>query len=371
MKKIIAIIGTRPEAIKMAPVIFMLKNRKWAKVCVVATAQHREMMDQALSLFGITPDLDLNLMKPHQTLPELTAKLLTELDKVFCAETPDAVLAQGDTTTVMTAAMASFYRHVPFGHVEAGLRTGNLADPFPEEMNRVVVGRLARWHFAPTESARENLLAEGINKKHIHFTGNTVIDALLRVKKEKRVLDMPLAPNKRFILLTVHRRKNFGKPMGKIMRAVLELLEKNKDIQVLYPRHPNTDATKLSCHKALMGHPRFFLSNPLDYMSFIMAMKKSYMILTDSGGVQEEAPFFAKPTLVLRNETERPEGVREGVARLVGAETERIVSQAQKILDDKDEYIKMAKGISPYGDGHAAGRIVEILKRDLAESEDQ
>lgn len=361
-KRVLCVVGTRPEAIKMAPVILGLKNEPWAEVRVLATAQHREMLDQVLGLFDIKPDIDLNLMQKNQTLPELTARLMTALDQALGHEAPDAVLAQGDTTTVMVAALAAFYRRIPFGHVEAGLRTGDMAYPFPEEMNRVVTGRLARWHFAPTESARTNLIAEGINNEQVFVSGNTVIDALLDVSKRCDEFAPKISPGNRLVLVTAHRRENFGEPFAEICRAIKHLADTRKDVEFLYPVHPNPNVRDVAL-KILGQHPRVRLCYPLDYAPFVAAMKAAYFILSDSGGVQEEAPALGKPVLVLRRETERPEAVEMGVVKLVGPDYARIVEEAQWLLDDPHAYRKMARGISPYGDGKAAERIVHVLRK--------
>lgn len=363
MTKIICVVGTRPEAIKMSPVILALKKCRWAAVRVLATAQHREMLDQVLDAFGIEPDLDLNIMRPNQSLSCLTSRLLTNLDEVLVQEAPDIVLAQGDTTTVMTVALACFYHKISFGHVEAGLRTGDRFYPFPEEMNRVIAGRLAKWHFAPTESARQNLLDEGVKDEDITVTGNTVIDALLSVAKQEITLPVALDESKRLVLVTAHRRENFGKPIENICHAILKLLNNNLDIQVLYPVHPNPNVKEVA-YQILGNHSRAVLCAPLDYLPFVEAMKRAYLILSDSGGVQEEAPALAKPVLVLRDETERPEAVEMGVVKLVGPNYEQIVSETQRLLDNQELYRQMARGISPYGDGQAARRITEILRRD-------
>lgn len=330
-------------------------------VRVLATAQHRHMLDQVLKVFDIEPDIDLDIMRPNQALTTLTARLLLDLDDVLQSEKPDVVLAQGDTTTVMTVALACFYQQIPFGHVEAGLRTWDIQNPFPEEMNRVIAGRLAKWHFAPTESSRQNLLSEGVSDADIVVTGNTVIDALLSVADRDAELPVELDPTKRLILVTAHRRENFGEPFERVCRAVFLLLERNPDIQVLYPVHPNPNVRD-TAHRLLGDHPRVLLCEPLDYLPFVAAMKLSYLILSDSGGVQEEAPALGKPVLVLRHQTERPEAVHAGVVKLVGTDPDVIVSEAQRLLDDKTAYSKMARGVSPYGDGHAAGRIVEALR---------
>lgn len=360
MNKIVCVLGTRPEAIKMAPIILALKHEPMFDVCVLATAQHRHLLDQVMKVFDITPDIDLDIMRPNQALTTLTARLLLDLDEVLLAEKPDAVLAQGDTTTVMTVALACFYHKIPFGHVEAGLRTWDMQNPFPEEMNRVIAGRFAKWHFAPTESSRQNLLREGVSDTDIVVTGNTVIDALLSVADREMELPVELDLTKRLILVTAHRRENFGEPFERVCRALLTLLEQNQDIQVLYPVHPNPNVRD-TAHRLLGSHPRVVLCDPLDYLPFVAAMKRAYLILSDSGGVQEEAPALGKPVLVLRHETERPEAVEECVVKLVGTDYDVIVSEAQRLLDDESAYRAMARGISPYGDGHAAERIVKVL----------
>ena len=359
--RVLSIVGTRPEAIKMAPVIQALARDPAFSSRVLATAQHRHLLDQVLAIFGIQPDLDLDIMLPNQDLTALTARLLLALDEALAQETPDLVLIQGDTTTVMTAALACFYRRIPFGHVEAGLRTCDLANPFPEEMNRLVSGRLARWHFVPTASARQNLLREGIDPGAIYTTGNTVIDALLSVSDRQPEIGIPLDPTKRLILVTAHRRENFGAPFREICHALLRLAQVNSDIHILYPVHPNPNIQG-PAEAILGGHPAITLCPPLDYLPFVGAMQRAYLILSDSGGVQEEAPALAKPVLVLRNETERPEAIEAGVVKLVGPDCNRILFEAQRLLDDPAYYRAMARGVSPYGDGHAAARIIEVLK---------
>ncbi|MHB8727672.1 MAG: non-hydrolyzing UDP-N-acetylglucosamine 2-epimerase [Sulfuricaulis sp.] len=363
-KRILCVVGTRPEAIKMAPVIMALKTEPWAAVRVLATAQHRHMLDQVLNLFGVEPDVDLDIMRPNQALTTLTARLLLDMEDVIQSEKPDAVLAQGDTTTVMTVALACFYGRIPFGHVEAGLRSGDISNPFPEEMNRVVAGRLARWHFAPTENARQNLLREGVPQHSIYVTGNTVIDALQTVAAKHPEIDVALDPSKRLILVTAHRRENFGTPFREICRAIRAIADRNENIQVLYPVHPNPNVTRVA-YDMLEGHPRISLCPPLDYLPFVGAMQRAYLILSDSGGVQEEAPALGKPVLVLRRETERPEAVETGVVKLVGPEFNNIVGETQRLLDDEQAYKQMARGVSPYGDGKAANRIVGILRQSL------
>jgi UDP-N-acetylglucosamine 2-epimerase (non-hydrolysing) len=344
----------------MAPVILALKKTPGIDCKVLVTAQHREMLDQILQVFKIKPDIDLDIMRPNQTLTSLTATLLSELDKVMLENEPVAVLAQGDTTTVMSVAMTCFYHRIPFGHVEAGLRTWDMSNPFPEEMNRVVAGKLARWHFAPTQGARHNLLREGIAEHSIFVTGNTVIDALMSVTQRDIQLPFDLDPGKRLILVTAHRRENFGEPFKNICRALLALAEQNRDIQILYPVHPNPNV-KETAHDILGHHPQIILCKPLDYLFFVEAMKRSFIIVSDSGGVQEEAPALGKPVLVLRHETERPEAVEEGVVKLIGTVFDTVVNSVQQLLDNEDIYQKMACGASPYGDGKAAGRISQIL----------
>jgi UDP-N-acetylglucosamine 2-epimerase (non-hydrolysing) len=361
VKKIICVVGTRPEAIKMAPVILALKKESMFDVRVLATAQHRQLLDQVLDFFGIQPDIDLNIMRPNQSLTSLTARLLLELDEVLLAEKPDVVLVQGDTTTVMAMALACFYHHIPIGHVEAGLRTWDMRNPFPEEANRVIATRLACWHFAPTDSSRQNLLREGILEHDIIVTGNTVIDALLMTAEKELELGIDIDPSKRLVLITSHRRENFGEPFRNICRALQTLAGRNLDVQFLYPVHPNPNVKEVA-HEMLGQCPNIHLCAPLDYAPFVAAMKRSYLIISDSGGVQEEAPALGKPVLVLRDETERPEAVDQGVVKLVGPNYDRIVEETQRLLDDESAYQAMARGVSPYGDGHGAERIVKVLR---------
>jgi UDP-N-acetylglucosamine 2-epimerase (non-hydrolysing) len=365
VKTVLCVVGTRPEAVKMAPVVLALRREPWARTRVLATAQHRRMLDQVLGLFEIEPDVDLDLMRPEQSLAELTARMITALDQSLQDERPDVVLAQGDTTTVLATGLACFYLRIAFGHVEAGLRTGDLANPFPEEMNRTVASRLARFHFAPTAAARANLLWEGIADAAIHVTGNTVIDALLQVATR----DVPLPPGldgtRRLILVTAHRRESFGLPLRQAFGALRALADRNQDVQILYPVHLNPSVSG-PARELLSGHPRIVLCEPLEYAPFVSAMKRAYLIVTDSGGVQEEAPALGKPVLVLRDQTERPEAVAEGVVKLVGTSPERILFEAQRLLDDPQAYAAMARGVSPYGDGHAAERIVAVLRDSLS-----
>ena len=361
MKRVLCVIGTRPEAIKMAPVVLALKKEPWADVKVLATAQHRQILDQVLDFFEIEPDIDLDIMRPNQSLTALTSRLLQDIDDMLLAEKPDAVLVQGDTTTVMAMALVCFYHQIPVGHVEAGLRTWDMQNPFPEEANRVIAGKLARWHFAPTQVSSENLLKDNIPDSQIYVTGNTVIDALLMTTDKDLDIGVELDDSKRLVLVTAHRRENFGEPFAEVCRALKALAQENPDVQFLYPVHPNPNVKDV-VHQHLMGIPNFILCDPLDYPPFVGAMKRSYLILTDSGGVQEEAPALGKPVLVLRNETERPEAVEQGVVKLVGPNYNAIVKETQNLLDNEQAYRAMARGVSPYGDGMAAGRIVNILK---------
>jgi UDP-N-acetylglucosamine 2-epimerase (non-hydrolysing) len=359
--KILCTLGTRPEVIKMAPVIWALQKEPWANIRIVVTAQHREMLDQMLSLFNIKAHRDLNIMQANQTLSELSGRLLNELDLVFQAEKPDIVIAQGDTTTVFITALISFYHRIPFAHVEAGLRTSDLYNPFPEEANRILTSHLTTLHFAPTQTAKNALLKEGILEKKIFITGNTVIDTLLIMSQKNLSHNFNYDKNKKLILVTAHRRENFGAPFLEICHAIKKIADECEDIQIIYPVHPNPHVYK-TAHETLGNHPRIILSGPLDYGPFIALMKDSYCLLTDSGGIQEEAPALAKPVLVLRNETERPEAVEAGVVKLVGTSQENIVKETQKLLTDPTYYAGMAKGVSPYGDGKASARIIDILK---------
>ena len=356
-KRILVAVGTRPEAVKMAPVITALRTQPWADVRVLATAQHRQMLDQIHEFFGIVPELDLDMMRRNQTLSDLTARMIAAMAPVLEQQAPDLVLAQGDTTTVMVTALASFYQKVPFGHVEAGLRTGDVYNPFPEEMNRLLVARMASLHFAPTEGAADNLRKEGI-ADGVHVTGNTVIDALLWAAE--LVDTAPFVPEagKKLVLVTAHRRENFGEPFESVCAALHEIADR-PDVQMLYPVHPNPNVRDVA-HRVLGNHPAIQLVAPLDYPQMVAAMRACDLILTDSGGVQEEAPSLGKPVLVLRTTTERPEGVTAGAARLVGTDRATIVAAANELLDDATAYAAMAKIENPYGDGRAADRITEL-----------
>lgn len=364
--KAMCVFGTRPEAIKLAPVIRALRrhpDQVECKVCV--TAQHRHMLDQVLELFAIRPDHDLDIMRENQSLSQVTAAVFDRLDPVLAAERPDWVLVQGDTTTVMAASLVAFYHHIRVGHVEAGLRTGDRRQPFPEEINRRVTSVVADLHFAPTAWARDNLLREGIAADCIHVTGNPVIDALLAVA------DMPydatqgplagLPWQRRILLVTAHRREHFGRPLEEICQALLELARCYRDdVQVVYPVHLNPNVQE-PVYRLLDGQPNITLLPPLDYQPLVYLMKRCYLVLTDSGGIQEEAPSLGKPVLVLRDTTERPEGVQAGTVRLVGPHHQAIVAEASRLLEDSAAYQAMAHAVNPYGDGHAAARIVDVL----------
>jgi len=367
--RVLSVFGTRPEAVKMAPVIHALEQQAEVESRVCVTAQHRQMLDQVLDLFQIKPDYDLNLMRPNQSLAGLTSEVMENLDPVLADEHPDWVLVQGDTTTVMTAALAAFYRGIRVGHVEAGLRTGDKRQPFPEEINRRIAGTIADLHFAPTEQARKNLLREGIDDSIIRVTGNTEIDAQLKVL-EMRVPDQVhrwldewqiKEGGNRLALVTAHRRENFGKPIEDICTALKKLVEDYAGrLHLVYPVHFNPNIQE-PVYSILGNVPNIHLLDPLDYLPMVHMLKASTIVLTDSGGIQEEAPGLGKPTLVLREKTERPEGVEAGVLKLVGTDPDRIVTEAHRLLDDDTAYAKMAHAANPFGDGHAAERIVKAL----------
>ncbi len=363
--KVLAVFGTRPEAIKMAPLIKKIAAHPRFKAAVCATAQHREMLDAALQLFKITPDYDLDLMNHRQSITDITIGVLHGLEDVLKREKPDIVLVHGDTTTTIAASLAAFYQKIPVGHVEAGLRSGNIYSPFPEEMNRRITTAIASLHFAPTDGNRQNLLASGANNEQIYITGNTVIDALHMVIDENYDFPIPLLnrldyANKQVILLTAHRRENWGAPMQGIFDAVKSLLKKNPDTELIFPVHLNP-AIKEQAYQTLGSTPRAHLIAPIDYKSFVNLMARSYLVLTDSGGIQEEAPALGKPVIVLRDETERPEAVRAGTVKLAGVDPDKIFQLAHQLLNDQVKYIKLSRAASPYGDGKASERIVEIM----------
>jgi UDP-N-acetylglucosamine 2-epimerase (non-hydrolysing) len=365
-QKVLVIFGTRPEAVKMAPVVQALRLAPGIETRVCVTAQHRQMLDQVLHLFGIVPDVDLNLMQPGQTLSALTAQILTHLDPVLESEKPDWVLVQGDTTTVMTASLAAFYRGIKIGHVEAGLRTGDSHQPFPEEINRRLTGVLADLHFAPTAWSRDNLLREGIPTERILVTGNTAIDALNEVVAQPVPQQVTMlleqwgvaSGQKRLVVVTAHRRENFGQPLLDICRALRTLAGKYPDIHIVYPVHLNPQVQQ-PVRRELAGIANLTLLDPLDYLPMIHLLNAATLVLTDSGGIQEEATGLGKPALVLREKTERPEGVEAGVLRLVGTNPETIVSEASALLQNLSDWQLRNKGANPFGDGHAAERIVQ------------
>ena len=360
--KVAVVFGTRPEAIKLAPVVRELSKDKRFHALTIVTGQHRQMLDQVLSLFKISPDYDLGVMTRKQSLATIVSRSVDRLDKVFREVRPDALLVQGDTSSTFVASLAGFYNRIPVGHVEAGLRTEDRWQPFPEEINRRLTSVLADWHFAPTELARRNLLNEKISPQSIFVTGNTVVDAFrlaLRTAKRKLQLPMSLA-GKKIILVTAHRRENFGEPMKSICLALSELVHRFPDVGVVFPVHLNPEVRKV-VFPLLSKLERVWLTDPLDYFQNVQLIRQSTLILTDSGGIQEEAPILGRPVLILRNTTERPEGVRAGVARLVGTEKTRIVQEASKLLSDPQAYRRAAARANPYGDGKAAKRIVGYL----------
>jgi UDP-N-acetylglucosamine 2-epimerase (non-hydrolysing) len=362
------IFGTRPEAIKLAPLVLALRRHEYFKPEVCVTGQHREMLDHVLEVFSIAPDIDLSLMRENQTLTNLTANALIELDKYLERKKPDLVVVQGDTTTALSAALAAFYRHIPVAHVEAGLRTGDKYAPFPEEINRVCISQIADWNFAPTEHAVENLIRSGISPQRVFLTGNTVIDAL-HIATEKVRRDRPIVPgisqdvmnsNRRIVLITAHRRENFGPPLEEICKAISLLARKFPEVIFVYPVHLNPNVIEPVTH-TLAGRENIRLVKPLSYLSFVALMDRSKLVLTDSGGVQEEAPSLGKPVLVMRDQTERPEAVEAGTAKLVGTRAETIEKEVSKLLTNGPAFNKMARAINPYGDGRAIERIIEIL----------
>ncbi|HKZ43803.1 MAG TPA: UDP-N-acetylglucosamine 2-epimerase (non-hydrolyzing) [Anaerolineales bacterium] len=364
--RVLSIFGTRPEAVKMAPVIRELKRSPGVDSYVCVTAQHREMLDQVLNLFRIKPDIDLDLMRPDQTLADLSAAIFTQLDPVLKSIKPEWVLVQGDTTTVAVASMLAYYRRIKVGHVEAGLRTFDKWQPYPEEINRRIAGVIADLHFAPTEWTRRNLLREGVSEDSIKVTGNPVIDALQVVAEQpapsqvkELVNDLFLNTGKRLILVTAHRRENFGKPLQDIIKALIQIAARG-DVEIVYPVHLNPNVQE-PVYRMLGETQHITLLPPLDYLPMVHLLKQAALVLTDSGGIQEEAPAFGIPVLVLREVTERPEGVESGTLKLVGTDTDRIVGETNKLLDDPLLYSQMAKASNPFGDGHAAERIVKAL----------
>ncbi len=378
MKKIMLVFGTRPEAIKMCPLVREFKKHPADfETIVCVTGQHREMLHQVLDIFDVKPDYDLAIMKEGQDLYDVTSRVLTGMRDVLDKDKPDVVLVHGDTTTSMAAALAAFYRQIPVGHVEAGLRTNNIYSPWPEEMNRQITGRIATYDFSPTLLSKDNLLREGVDPQKITVTGNTVIDALqqvvLRIKndpelQEKLAADLvehgyDTSRNRRLVLITGHRRENFGEGFLNICRGIKDLSEKYPEVDFVYPMHLNPNVRRPI--KEVFGEERkenLFFIEPLDYLDFVFLMEKSHLVLTDSGGIQEEAPGLGKPVLVMRDTTERPEAVEAGTVKLVGTDRDLIVGEVSALLDDENHYLSMSKAVNPYGDGQACERIVEILK---------
>ena len=363
MKKILLVFGTRPEAVKMCPLINELKARSNIQTVVCVTGQHRQMLDMVLRAFSVTPDYDLSVMKDRQTLFDVTAGVLQGMEPVLRAEKPDIVLVHGDTSTTFAAALACFYMRLPVGHVEAGLRTYDLASPYPEEFNRQAVSLVTRFHFAPTERARENLLREGKDPGTVYVTGNTAIDALkTTVRRDYTHPELDWASDSRLILITAHRRENLGEPMEHMFRAIRRVMDEHPDTKAIYPIHRNPRVRELA-EKYLGGDDRIRIIEPLDVIDFHNFMARCHLILTDSGGIQEEAPSLGKPVLVMRHVTERPEGVEAGTLRLVGTEEETIYREFTRLLTDKTAYEAMAHAANPYGDGHASERIADILAK--------
>ncbi len=361
MKNIMVVFGTRPEAIKMCPLVKELKARKNVRVSVCVTGQHRTMLDQVLEVFEVVPDYDLSIMKEKQTLFEITANILSAIREILEDVRPDMVLVHGDTTTTFATALACFYLQIPIGHVEAGLRTYDIHSPYPEEFNRQAVGIVAKYHFAPTEQARQNLVKEGKQLETIYVTGNTAIDALkTTIRKDYDHEELGWAAGSRLILLTAHRRENMGNPMQHMFRAIKRIMAENPDVKVIYPIHLNPLVRQIA-YSVFNGEEKIHLIEPLDVLDFHNFLARSYLVLTDSGGIQEEAPSLGKPVLVMRDTTERPEGIAAGTLRLVGTEEENIYLSVKKLLNDKEEYNKMCKASNPYGYGFASRRIADIL----------
>ena len=367
MKKVLIVFGTRPEAIKMCPLVLELKKRKKFDIKLCVTGQHREMIDTVLKVFNVVPDFDLDIMKDNQTLFDITNRILDRFDIVLESYCPDLVVVHGDTTTSFASALSAFYKQIPVAHIEAGLRTRNLLEPFPEEFNRQAISIIARYHFAPTEQAKNNLLVEGKNPNYIFVTGNTVIDALKStVSKEFFHEELKWANDSRLILMTVHRRENIGKPMEDIFRAMKTVVEMHADVKIIYTIHMNP-SIRYMAENVLGNHERIHLIEPLDVVDFHNFISQCYIIVTDSGGIQEEASFFGKPVLVLRNTTERPEGIEAGTLRLVGTSYEKVLMNVEQLLSDYDLYSAMSSAKSPYGDGCASKYICNILEGELCD----
>lgn len=365
MKTVMLVFGTRPEAIKMCPLVNELKSRKNIKTLVCVTGQHRQMLDQVLETFGVTPDYDLSVMKDKQTLFDITVNILERIKDVLIEAKPDVVLVHGDTSTTFIAALACFYLQIPIGHVEAGLRTYNIYSPYPEEFNRQAVSIISKYNFAPTQLSRDNLIREGKDEKDIYITGNTAIDALKTTVRESYTHpELEWAKGSRLIMITAHRRENLGEPMHNMFRAIRQILDEFPDTKAIYPIHMNPVVREVA-EKELGGCDRIRIIEPLDVLDFHNFLAQSYMILTDSGGVQEEAPSLGKPVLVMRDTTERPEGIDAGTLKLTGTNKETIYNEFKRLLTDEEEYMRMSKASNPYGDGFASKRIADILEQSL------
>ena len=363
MKKVMLVFGTRPEAIKMCPLVNELKKRKGIKTIVCVTGQHRQMLDQVLEAFGVVPDYDLSIMKDKQTLFDITTNILERIKSVLEEVAPDVVLVHGDTSTTFVTALACFYLQIPVGHVEAGLRTYNIYSPFPEEFNRQAVGIIAKYNFAPTELSKNNLIKEGKDPESIFVTGNTAIDALkTTVRADYQHPELSWAEGSRLITITAHRRENLGEPMHHMFRAIRRIMDEHPDVKAIYPIHMNPVVRKAASEE-LGGCDRIHIIDPLDVLDFHNFLARSYLILTDSGGIQEEAPSLGKPVLVMRDTTERPEGIAAGTLKLVGTDEEVIYKNFKELLENKEAYEKMSKASNPYGDGHASERIADILEK--------
>lgn len=369
MKKIMIAFGTRPEAIKMCPVVLEMQKHKDLRTVLCVTGQHKQMLEQVLDVFGLKPDYDLRIMKKEQSLFDVTANILGKIREVLVKEYPDIVLVHGDTSTTFATSLACYYLHIPVGHVEAGLRTYNIYSPYPEEFNRQAVSIIANYHFAPTAQARENLLREGRDKQNIFVTGNTAIDALkITVNKDYHHPQLEWAKGSRLIMLTAHRRENLGEPMYRIFRAVKKVADEFEDIKIIYPIHMNPVIRK-TAEEVLEGHERIHLIEPLDVLDFHNFLERCYLILTDSGGIQEEAPSLGKPVLVLRDNTERPEGIEAGTLRLAGTEEAAVYNAFKTLLTNEQIYDEMSRAGNPYGDGTAAKQIVDILLHKIDENQ--
>lgn len=363
MKKVMLVFGTRPEAIKMCPLVNELKKRKGIKTIVCVTGQHRQMLDQVLEAFGVAPDYDLSIMKDKQTLFDITTNILERIKSVLEEVAPDVVLVHGDTSTTFVTALACFYLQIPVGHVEAGLRTYNIYSPFPEEFNRQAVGIIAKYNFAPTELSKNNLIKEGKDPESIFVTGNTAIDALkTTVRADYQHPELSWAEGSRLITITAHRRENLGEPMHHMFRAIRRIMDEHPDVKAIYPIHMNPVVRKAASEE-LGGCDRIHIIDPLEVLDFHNFLARSYLILTDSGGIQEEAPSLGKPVLVMRDTTERPEGIAAGTLKLVGTDEEVIYKNFKELLENKEAYEKMSKASNPYGDGHASERIADILEK--------